>query len=383
MSLSAERERRLREMKKEIMTIMALFIIIPLIVSAISPAFADIGTDINSYWAFNTPTINGTISPGEWTDAAVRNFTLDMRTRLDGTHVKYLNGTMYVKNDYSNLYIAVKIYNDTYWATDLFNRYKTLAILFNGNDNGSLGYGENGEGISTWRATGSPFYFNNDLYYDKSSTPLWLTDVIAGKTNDGNMNYTHSNPVQNALGTWTFEMSIPLVGSDLGYDFNIAQLPKEIGYKLWFGDNPLGADGVYPDQTATPISLEQTFDAATYGDIIIHPLYYLTILPSAGGTTSPAPGTYPYGYGTMVSVSALPNGGYMLDHWVLDSVNVGTANPYVVTMNQNHTLQALFKTIPPVGGISLKPTALPSIAYYSMILAVLGVAVSVIRRKKR
>lgn len=369
-------------MKKAILIVAALFTIIPMLVAIMPLVRADIGTDINSHWAFTTPTINGTVSPGEWTGASVRNFTLDIRDRTVGSHIAYLNGTMYVENDYSNLYIAVKIYNDTYWATDFANRWKGLAILFNEKDNGSLGNGENGEGITTW--TGSAFYSNNDLYYN-AGLGSWVSDVSAGKTNDGQMSFTHSNPVQGAYGTWTFEMSIPLIGSDPGYDLHIAksQLPFEIGYKLWFIDSELGADGVYPDQTSVPISLAQTFNAATYGDIIIHPLYYLTILAGPGGTTNPVPGVYPYGYGTMVSVSEIPNVGYTFDHWVLDSVNVGTANPYVVTMNENHTLQALFAKIPSIGGISMKLSVSPSLAYYGTILAVFGAAISVVRRKKR
>lgn len=369
-------------MKKAILIVALLFVIIPMLVSTMPLARADIGTNIESYWAFTKPTINGIMSPGEWAGASVRNFTLDIRDRTVGSHVEYLNGTMYVENDYSNLYIAVQIYNDTYWATNFANRWKGLAILFNENDNGSLGNGEKGEGITTW--TGSPFYSTNDLYYNKV-TGSWVSAVSVGLINDGQMNFTHSNPIQGALGTWTFEMSIPLVDVNPGTDLQItkSQMPYEIGYKLWFIDSELGADGVYPDQTSIPISLQQTFNAATYGDIIINPLYYLTILAGPGGTTSPAPGVYPYGYGTMVSVSAIPNAGYTFDHWVLDSVNVGSANPYVVTMNENHTLQALFTKIPSVGGISMKLSVSPSFAYYGMILAVFGAAISMVRRKKR
>ena len=151
-------------MKKEIMRYAALFIILSLFASATLPALAHLEPDLNSFWAFNTPTINGTMASGEWTDAAVRSFTLDMRSRSDGSHNKYLNGTLYVKNDYTNLYLLVKIYNDTYWATDLANRWKGLAILFDNNHNGVLDQGENGEAMTTW--TGSPFYSTNDLYYD-------------------------------------------------------------------------------------------------------------------------------------------------------------------------------------------------------------------------
>lgn len=364
-------------MKKSMMKYAALFIVISLWVSATLPVLADLEPDMNTFWAWTTPTINGTMGVGEWTDAATRSFQLFMRARGDGSLQNTLNAKLYVKNDYTNLYVLVQIFNDTYWATDFANRWKGFAILFNRFDNGSLGQGENGEGITSW--SGSPYYTKNDLYYDKIGG-LWDADVNAGKTNDGNIKFSHTNPVNGQYGNWTFEMSIPLVGSDLGYDFNLPPLPKEIGFKIWFYDQAKGWDGVYPDDPLINFNLDEIFNAATYGDFIIHPLYYLTVQTTAGGTTNPAPGVYAYGYGTVVSVTALPNPGYHLNEWELDTVNVGAANPYFVTMNQNHTIKAVFCA---VGGFSLAPTALmPSIIYYSMIIAMFGAAVSLLRRKR-
>jgi len=70
--------------------------------------------------------------------------------------------------------------------------------------------------------------------------------------------------------------------------------------------------------------------------------YLLAITASAGGTTSPSPSSLGYAAGN-VSVTAIPNSGYVLDHWELDGVNVGASNPYIVTMNANHSLNATFK----------------------------------------
>jgi hypothetical protein len=373
-------------MKKEIIRYGALFIVISLFAAATLPAFAHLEPDLNSFWAFTPPTINGTMVPGEWADAATRTFQLFMRSRGDGSLQNTLDAILYEKNDYTNEYFAVQIFNDTYWATDFANRWKGFAMLFDNNHNGVVEQGENGEGITTW--TGSPFYSKNDLYYDAVGG-LWDADVNAGGTNDGAIKFSHTNPVSGQLGDWTFEGSIPLVGSDPGYDFNIlkAQLPKTLGFKVWFYDQAKGWDGVYPDEPTIPINLDEVANGATYGTLIKHPLYYLTIAVNnaAWGTTSPVPGVYAYGYGTVVSVTASPYGGYVLDYWKLDMVNVGSANPYSVTMNQNHTLTAFFK-IKPVGGISvsLKQTALlPSIALYSMMIAIFGAAVCIVRRKKR
>jgi hypothetical protein len=74
--------------------------------------------------------------------------------------------------------------------------------------------------------------------------------------------------------------------------------------------------------------------------------YTLTITTTAGGTTDPKPGTYNYTAGLTVQVTALPNANYIFDHWELDNVDVGSANPYTVTMDKNHTLKAVFSQAP-------------------------------------
>nr|NIS79717.1 hypothetical protein [Anaerolineales bacterium] len=74
--------------------------------------------------------------------------------------------------------------------------------------------------------------------------------------------------------------------------------------------------------------------------------YDLTIEVVGFGTTDPAPGVYTYDAFTVVPVDAVPDSGYMLDHWELDTVDVGAADPYSVTMDMDHTLTAFFVEIP-------------------------------------
>jgi hypothetical protein len=73
----------------------------------------------------------------------------------------------------------------------------------------------------------------------------------------------------------------------------------------------------------------------------------LVILTTTGGTTEPAPGTYMVDKDTNVQITAIPESGYNFDHWELDGVNIGSVNPTSVTMNTNHTLLAVFTSIPP------------------------------------
>ena len=75
--------------------------------------------------------------------------------------------------------------------------------------------------------------------------------------------------------------------------------------------------------------------------------YTLTIGVVGNGTTDPVPGVHTYGEGVDVDVDAIPDADWMLDHWLLDAVDVGDADPYTVTMNANHSLISVFVEIPP------------------------------------
>jgi parallel beta-helix repeat protein len=85
------------------------------------------------------------------------------------------------------------------------------------------------------------------------------------------------------------------------------------------------------------------------------PTYTLTITATAGGITDPAPGTYTYTANSTVQVTAIPNTGYLFEYWELDDANVGSANPYTVLMDENHTLKAVFSPIPPPLSASISP----------------------------
>jgi len=77
--------------------------------------------------------------------------------------------------------------------------------------------------------------------------------------------------------------------------------------------------------------------------------YTLTITSTSGGTTEPIPGAHIYNAGTNVSVLAIADPDYKFDHWELDDTNVGSTNPYNITMDKDHKLNAVFvvKNHPP------------------------------------
>jgi hypothetical protein len=81
----------------------------------------------------------------------------------------------------------------------------------------------------------------------------------------------------------------------------------------------------------------------------------LSISASSGGTTDPAPATYTYDYGSSVTVKAIPDYGYVLDHWRLDG-KIVHGYSITVTMCSDHTLTAYFKYIGGGGGNIPCPT---------------------------
>jgi hypothetical protein len=98
---------------------------------------------------------------------------------------------------------------------------------------------------------------------------------------------------------------------------------------------------------ADPRSVTMNADHTLTAVFVQIPQHTLTIAVTGSGSTSPSPGSSQRNEGSMVSVDAQPSTGWTLDHWELDGVNVGTADPYGVTMNTDHTLTAVFVEIPP------------------------------------
>lgn len=74
----------------------------------------------------------------------------------------------------------------------------------------------------------------------------------------------------------------------------------------------------------------------------------VNILASIGGTSSPAPGTYTYSDGTVVTLTATPElSTYVFSYWEISSsagVNLTTTNPASLTVSDslNYTVQPMF-----------------------------------------
>ncbi len=70
----------------------------------------------------------------------------------------------------------------------------------------------------------------------------------------------------------------------------------------------------------------------------------LTVTVTGNGSTN-ATGTFVYDLYSNVSVLATPDLGYRFDYWILNSSNVGSANPYTLNMTTNFDLVAVFTPI--------------------------------------
>jgi len=86
----------------------------------------------------------------------------------------------------------------------------------------------------------------------------------------------------------------------------------------------------------------------------------ITLNPSAGGSTTPAVGSYWYDSGVAQSVTATPAVGYSFYYWSLDGANVGTTTTYVVTMLGPHTLTGFIRSLSTISISSSSPITLGS-----------------------
>ena len=77
-------------------------------------------------------------------------------------------------------------------------------------------------------------------------------------------------------------------------------------------------------------------------------VYRLDLSAGAGGSATVSPSAPSYAAGTVVTITATPDGGFELSGWTVDGAPAGAANPLSLTMNANHTVVAGFiSTGPP------------------------------------
>ena len=191
-----------------------------------------------------------------------------------------------------------------------------------------------GANSSSWIFTpSSTGYYLVSLKVTDSASAVVLSSesdvTVNPKTYTLTIVATAGGTTNPATGTYTYNE---------GMNVQVSAAP-DMNYKFVYWE----LDGAYngaANPTTVTMNMNHTLKA-----VFAMITYTLTITTTAGGTTDPAPGTYTYGSGTSVNVTALPSANYLFDHWVLDGSNSGSVNPLTVQMNGNHTLQAVFALI--------------------------------------
>jgi len=141
------------------------------------------------------------------------------------------------------------------------------------------------------------------------------------------------------------------------------------------GGTTVPSPGIYPYAYATNVTINAVPDAGyifdywtdgsghfmgganpilqtLYSNLTLQPLFenistakrVLTIGVAADGTTDPSPGNYTYSYRANVTITAIPESGYVFDFWADQNGNsMGNANPMTIEMEYNMTLQPVFE----------------------------------------
>jgi hypothetical protein len=213
--------------------------------------------------------------------------------------------------------------------------------------------------------------------------------------------FSKSNPIlmnqnKTAIANWKtqYYLTVGTVPSGLAvipgqdwYDENqkvTLTAPVVSGYNFAYWD----VDGVPQTTGLNPLTVNMNGPHSATAHYT--KTFTLTIITTSGGSTTPPPGAYTFNVNATVQVTAVANAKYLFDHWELDGAKVGSANPYTVLMNSDHTINATFVILSPpqpVGGYSYSVRAVESPKPLTLFLPFVAVSAVVItaisRRRKR
>ncbi len=115
-------------------------------------------------------------------------------------------------------------------------------------------------------------------------------------------------------------------------------------------------------QNPSDILLDLTGELKAYFNY--DPTYYTLTLSSTGGGTTDPSGYPQYLSYSDANVEAVPNSGKVLDHWLLDGTeNLGNSPEIDVTMDNPHSLQAVFTNAPSYRFVSSIDSATGDVSY--------------------
>jgi hypothetical protein len=163
-------------------------------------------------------TIDGTLQPGEWSDATHLNIVWQgSNSSLTGP------ASLYLKNNGTNLLIAASANGTTIQGTSSNVYTYTLALLFNDKNNGTVNNYDPAKTL-TYTTSGNSWIYS-DQHYD-TSQGKYVPDASPNGTAAGSFsNY-------GGAGTWTWEFSIPMTSSN-AESFNLT-VEDTIGFDIMF-----------------------------------------------------------------------------------------------------------------------------------------------------
>jgi PKD repeat protein len=156
-------------------------------------------------------------------------------------------------------------------------------------------------------------YYNSRGVWQPLTGTVWIDSVSVGTT---------GQTFVVTAGTHVVQVQDPIVYKGKTYSF-----------MMWQGGTPSANPG------SITISADRTI-TAVYAIVVRYTLD-ISVNNAAWGYTDPS-GTQTCDGGSSVTVTAYPSVGYVLSHWLLDGVQK-SGNPYTVTMNADHVLQAVFQ----------------------------------------
>jgi len=295
-------------------------------------------------------------------------------------------------NTIRNNIVKYSVYDGIYLAGSSNNNISGNSVTDNGDEGVYLGSSNNNiligntvtnnPGIGIWLdwSSGNTIVGNNVTNNKKYGINAWQS---------GNTAVYHNNFINNS---WGQAYSSLMNTWDDGYPSGGNYWSDYTGIDMYHGpnQNEAGSDGI--GDTQYNIDVDNVDHYPLMNPYVSPPpfKYALTIITANGGTTTPIPATHNYEAGSLVQVAAIPNANYLFDHWELDGLNVGSATPYVVVMNKNHTLKAIFRHIPPpanpVGGYATlieEQRAVNPLTLYLAATTILATACTVFRHKRR
>lgn len=167
----------------------------------------------------STVTINSNFQPAQWADATHLRFQWAI-----GSNSSLVSpGNIWLKNDGTNLLIAINSTGSTILGTSSNVYTYTLALLFNDKNNGTVNNWDAAK-LLTYSTAGNSWTYS-DQHYD-SSLGHYVPDTSPNGTAAGSFtNYGGS-------GTWTWEFSIPMSSSNQE-SFNLT-VESTVGFNIMF-----------------------------------------------------------------------------------------------------------------------------------------------------